>query len=73
MPKTVKELHLALWKAIQQWNGDKYVFTANDVEWNGYHWVYFWLETDPVEVKNLDDERCIEYEGVDYQNAVILG
>lgn len=74
MPKTVKELHLLLWKAIQEWNGDKYVFTANDVEGNGYHWVYFWLETNPKEVKNLDDDGWILNEWFEnYENVVILG
>ena len=71
-PMTVLELYSKLSKAIMQWHGNKYCFTADDVEWNAYHWMYFGLETNPDEIKSLDDNQCIEYEWYDYNQVVIV-
>ena len=67
-PITVKELYYKLEKILlQHW--DKYVYTADDVEWNGYHWVYFGIETDSDDIKALDDNQTIDE---DYKNVVII-
>ena len=71
-PYTVKHLWLHLAKAIEKWHWDKFIFTADDVEWNGYHWMYYWLETDAEQIENLDDNGCISWEWFDYKDVVIL-
>lgn len=72
-PYTVAELYKLLNKAIFAGLWDKFIFTWDDVEWNGYHWLYFWLEADADQIKELDDNGCIENEGFKYEDVVILG
>lgn len=42
---TVKEMYMALGKAIKNGDGDKYLIAANDNEGNGYHGVFYHIST----------------------------
>ena len=68
---TVKELHKILGQEIKKGNGDKLLITADDMEGNGYHGMWFgatpaseavWSDAPVCDIENdktLDDMICI--------------
>jgi len=66
---TVEQLFMALGKEIERGNGGKYLIASDDNEGNGYHGVFFLIDS----AKDVDEYMISDSQVTDKSKLMIIG